>query len=294
MKTSRAFINSFPKSGTNLVEKLLRLLGYAQSQRSIAFSSVRGRHELVKRATRSSFLFGDSVSVGIECQASVSARWLRRYIDGVPPNHYMSGHAAWSGHLEYLLRQSDIKVIQVIRDPRGILSSRASYVVEKQNDWHPFHHAFKAMSRRQLLQLYIKGGFVEEVGSYYSGIREALGRIEGWLHSHSVMVVRFEDLVGEKGGGSQATQREALQRIVQFLGIGDADLSVLQDQLFGGTHTFRGGQIDRWVDDFDPELTHAISEELSDLPSLRRLGYSFGDPGAFSRSASRDDVTALS
>ncbi|MDP3858306.1 MAG: hypothetical protein Q8Q73_11170 [Stagnimonas sp.] len=276
----RLFVNSFPKSGTNLVEKLSRLLGYRRSGRSLAFSSVHGRHELLKRLIRAHGLWGAAVPIGLEAPASVSAAWLRRYINTVPVGSYFSGHAAWSGHLEYLLREAGFKTIQVIRDPRGILSSLTGYAVEEGNEWFPFHSAFAKLSRRELLSFYLRGGYVAEAGMYYSGIREALERAAGWHRSPGALVVRFEDLVGQKGGGSDQVQRETLGAIVDFLEIPGVDISSIQQELFGGTHTFRGGQVDRWVGDFDAELTEAIAKELADLPWLRGLGYDFAWPAA--------------
>lgn len=275
MKTSRIFVNSFPKSGTNLVEKLVRLLGYARSGRSVAFSSVCGRHTTVKRLTRACSLRNIQIPVGLEVPAAVSAGWLKRYIRAVHHGSYFSGHAAWSGYLDDILQSEGIKVIQVMRDPRGILTSMTSYVVEEQNAWYPFHRAFKSLPRRDLLEFYIKGGYVPAAGMYYSGIREALARTEGWLYSGNTLVVRFEDLVGEKGGGSDERQLEVITRIANFIGVEGADIQSIQRSLFGGTHTFRNGSIDRWASDFDSALLSKISRELSGETWMEQLGYSF-------------------
>ncbi|MGK2873373.1 MAG: sulfotransferase domain-containing protein [Alphaproteobacteria bacterium] len=275
MKAARVFVNSFPKSGTNLVEKLVRQFGYSHSGRSIAFSSVCGRYTTIKRITRACSLRNVQIPIGLEVPAAVSAGWLKKYVRGVAHGSYFSGHAAWSGYLDDILQSEGIKVVQVIRDPRGILASMASYVVEEQNAWYPFHRSFKSLPRRELLKFYIKGGYVPGAEMFYSGIREALSRAEGWLHSSNAIVVRFEDLVGAKGGGSDESQLEAITQIANFIDAQGVDIQQIQQSLFGGTHTFRGGQIDRWVSDFDQGLLNQISSELSNEIWLARLGYLF-------------------
>jgi hypothetical protein len=60
--------------------------------------------------------------------------------------------------------------------------------------------------------------------------------------------VRFEDLVGPQGGGSRDAQIDMLRRLARHLGasVGDEDLTRIADNLFGGTFTFRKGEIGSW------------------------------------------------
>jgi hypothetical protein len=269
----RVLVNSFPKSGTNLLEKLIRMLGFEQAQRTIAMSSVLGRHQFIKKVFRAVPLFDYTIPIGIEVPVGVRVGWLTRYIGNVPDGSYFTGHAAWGDCLEYILARHGVKVIHIVRDPRSILSSMASYVIEEPNAWYPFHRAFKEMSRKELLRLLITGGYVERCGMYYSGIAETIKRIEGWMYSQVALVVRFEDLVGSKGGGSDERQFDTIERIVEFIGIGPVDIKAIQENLFGGTHTFRGGQVDRWKLDFDDELGSLIRAELGGSLVMQKLGY---------------------
>lgn len=75
------------------------------------------------------------------------------------------------------------------------------------------------------------------------------------LQNPEILVVRFEDLVGSRGGGSDQAQQEAILKIVDFMGmrLSDAALGKIQENLFGSTTTFRKGQIGSWREEFSDQ-----------------------------------------
>lgn len=266
----RVFVNSLPKSGTNLLEKLIRMLDIEQSGRSIASTNIIGRHSLAKSILHQDHFSGMSVPIGLEFPVSVSMRWLDKTLD-IADGQYLSGHAAFSEQLDYLVQKNNVKTIQIFRDPRAVLLSWAKYVVEDTNSWYTFHHFFKKMDLNERILFLLKGGVAE--GIYYSSFREVLNRAGGWLGSQSTLVVRFEDLVGSQGGGSDEMQRKTIENILQHIGYEyqTSYLDWLQKDLFGGTHTFRGGRIDGWKDVIDDELNDLIIQELKGCGVVRKL-----------------------
>ncbi len=80
-----------------------------------------------------------------------------------------------------------------------------------------------------------------------------------WMKHPNAFVCRFEDLVGAKGGGSDAIQRQTIKSLAHKLGVklSKKELYQVQEQLFGNedeTHiswTFRKGQIGEWEERFD-------------------------------------------
>ena len=89
----------------------------------------------------------------------------------------------------------------------------------------------------------------------------------------NALVVRFEDLIGESGGGSTDLQRETLIRIAQFIDASLEDVPIVAEKLFGpGKATFRKGTIDSWREELPPEMLQEIENELSDI--LSAWGYS--------------------
>ena len=93
-----------------------------------------------------------------------------------------------------------------------------------------------------------------------------------WLlyHPH-VLKLRFEDLVGEQGGGSRLSQAAAIESWANFLAI-DVPAEELTEGLFGGTPTFNTGRVDSWRDVFKDHHRKAFEREFGDV--LEDYGYS--------------------
>lgn len=268
----RVFVNSLPKSGTNLLEKLVRLLDFKHSGRSLASTSILGRWNIVKSVLRQDHFRGLSVPVGLEYPVSVSVSWLDKVLD-IPDGSYISGHAAYSEQLDYLVQQHKMPVLQIYRDPRAVLLSWARFVAEEQVSWYPLHNFFKSMELEERILFLLHGGYAN--GIYHSSFREILQRSSGWLLSDNTFIVRFEDIIGAQGGGDDVLQRQVLIRILDFLQIpSNNDLvNRLQASLYGGTKTFRSGQVDSWRN-LPPRVLAQISEHLSGCKIVETLGYS--------------------
>jgi hypothetical protein len=86
-------------------------------------------------------------------------------------------------------------------------------------------------------------------------------------------MVRFEDLVGVEGRGSEGAQRLAVGRVAAHLGVeaGEETMRALQEGLFGVGRTFRKGQIGGWREEFTAEHERAVEEVAG--PLLVELGY---------------------
>ena len=96
-----------------------------------------------------------------------------------------------------------------------------------------------------------------------------------WAYDQRVGSIRFEDLIGEQGGGGKKAQYEVIKKVAQHLGIrvdkklfkskyfkfnklekleigylNKKMLQKIENKLFGGTYTFRKGQIGEWQEYF--------------------------------------------
>ena len=89
-------------------------------------------------------------------------------------------------------------------------------------------------------------------------------------------MVKFEDLVGTKGGGSAEAQRLAVERVASHLGVEveEATMGVVEKDLFGVGRTFRKGQIGGWREEFSEEHARAVKGVMGSL--LVELGYEAG------------------
>lgn len=263
MPTPRVFLNSIPKAGAHLAEKALAELGCPRGQGPLGSSTVFGRQQLVKSLTRRPLLTADVVLVGIEVVAPVRASWLRRRLAGLAPGHYLRGHVQHSGAFAALLEEQELGVLHVVRDPRDVAVSHAHYMMARPR--HPFHRFYRDLGDwSSRLAFSITGGWVPG-GGYLVSLAERYRLMEPWLRHPGALTVRFEDLVGERGGGSEATQADALARLARLAGAGEADLGAVAERLFGGSSTFRKGRIGGWRESFAPEhheLIAPLREEL--------------------------------
>ena len=95
-----------------------------------------------------------------------------------------------------------------------------------------------------------------------------------FLNDPRFYVVRFEDLVGPKGGGDKKRQTQAIYDLAAYIGvpISYAQASKYGDKLFGGkTITFRKGQIGSWKKACSREQKLWLKEHFGD--ELINLGY---------------------
>jgi hypothetical protein len=99
------------------------------------------------------------------------------------------------------------------------------------------------------------------------------------LFNHpNVLVVRFEDLVGSKGGGDDEVQRITIQKIANHIGatVSPTRIKEIQAILFGNTglrsSTFRNGQQGAWRNVLTPEQIALFNKNYGDIQLA--LGYS--------------------
>ncbi len=167
----------------------------------------------------------------------------------------MRGHVQHSGAFAALLEESDFRVLHVVRDPRDVAVSHAHYMLARPR--HPFHRFYQELGDwESRLAFSITGGWVPGAG-YLVSLAERYRLMEAWRTHPGALTLRFEDLVGERGGGTRAAQLEALGRLVELSGAGDRDPAAIAEEIFGGSSTFRKGKIGGWRDSF-AELHHDL------------------------------------
>lgn len=190
-------------------------------------------------------------------------------------------------HMDYLRqlennnRLDSIKKIVLIRDPRDVLISSA-YFVEKM----PLNGANHLLGYRNAW----KNIPIEKKIDSLLTFEDALypnNKLPGFIAIHSnqfhlapkfldmpnTLVIRFEDLVGEPGGGSNEAQYIALYNIAEFLDVPfDENIYEKMSQyIFGSTRTFRSGQIGSWKQYLSNKQKDLFKEQYQQ--DLIALGY---------------------
>jgi len=254
-KVRAVFANGIWKSGNHLLLKLCDKLGFPLAGSGIAASSINGNFKFVRKLVRGPLLNHSSVNIGLEQPIQVSNWWLNNQFDK-SAGCTIGGHAAYSkDFLEILLRQK-VRTILMVRDPRDIVVSYARWIDTRRDEY--WQKCLAPLSLEDRMFSIIQG--FEGSAGRFDSLATVLDRASGWLHQPEVLVVRFENLVGENGGGTNQAQLNELVRVVNWLGVTDVDIESVQNSLFGGTKTFHSGQVGAWQNSFTPEVLKVFEE----------------------------------
>ncbi|MFB3785092.1 MAG: sulfotransferase domain-containing protein [bacterium] len=236
----RIFCVSIPKAGTHLLERMLCL------------------HPRLYRKFMST-LFNSHLD---------KYRGLANIARGLKPGQILVSHLHYSEQRRQVLADQGIKVLFMIRDPRDVAVSEAFYIRRKKD--HYLHSLYaREPDLRSALLLEIRG----DAAAGHPPLGERLGSFLGWMREPSG-VVRFEDLIGEEGGGGRQTQMEVIQRLFDFLemDISPAEIDKIRRGLFSGASpTFRKGKIGEWRKHFDEEITDLFKQTAGEM--LVRYGF---------------------
>ncbi|WJW76305.1 sulfotransferase domain-containing protein [Thiohalobacter sp. IOR34] len=226
----RIFCVSVPKAGTHLVERAICL------------------HPALYRRLMPTL---------DECNLD-PALGLGGVLGKLDPGQLLVSHLFCTDRRVRDVSESGVRSIFVIRDPRDVVISQSSYLMKMKK--HRFHHAFSGqLDRKNAIRISILGN----ENSGLPSIRAILDGMRGWME-HAGLVIRFEDLVGTGGGGSEQAQRDSLRRLFEFLEV-DMDENWIDEtarRVFSSASpTFRKGRINQWKRVFDQELVDLFKEE---------------------------------
>lgn len=298
----RVFANSIPKSGTHLLLRLLTLLDFEvadfgglkptlvseeeETRRGRLLRSVLrtrepgkflgvgphliegGRFPAARRLIRNRG--PEKVTVGVDSPKEIGSRWLEGRLGLVPDGALVSAHCVYTPQLAGLVARQKMRAVCIIRDPRDTAVSHMRYV--QQRPKHLAYEEFMSLPNdHERLMVSIRGADLG--GHVINPLDERYRRFVGWEREGGAVMVKFEELVGPMGGGSEEAQRDAVERVARHLDV-ELDgqrLRSVQQSLFGSGRTFRKGQAGGWRREFSGEHRLAAKEVAGDL--LVDLGY---------------------
>ncbi len=239
----RILANSIPKAGTNLLLEL--------------FKNIEG----LKNVNRGvDFLMSFE-----EIIAALSQ--LRK-------GEYLYGHLFYDQGISAFLEQCSISHVLIVRDPRDVAVSLAFYVPGQPSN--RFYKFFKDLNSVRERIIYAIRGVPENLVKGQPGLgnmAERYRRCTPWLQDERCLVVRFEDLVGARGGGDDDRQFATTCRITRHVGIKltENQLHRIANSMFNEVSpTFRKGEIGSWRDWLDAEMLSMLSR---DKAIYREFGY---------------------
>ena len=153
------------------------------------------------------------------------------------------------------INKSNIKACFIYRDPRDQIVSSALFLTKE----------LPVLAKFDINIIIDK--LITEIGKLYHLFLP-------WQFEPYIYTTTFEKLIGENGGGSRDAQVREIIAIANHIGI-QIDLEQaldLSEQLFGGTATFREGQIGSWKTHFLERHKTAFKEGPGQQ-LLELLGY---------------------
>ena len=173
------------------------------------------------------------------------------------------------------------KGILIIRDPRDVCVSGVGF---RTNRWFsPEDYDGKIPIRLNKLELqkWNQSNFDEklmiiianEFPLPYSQVNYEYELALKAMETGRFFLIKFEDLVGSKGGGSDKKQYKTIKALLKFLGLKRSEkrIKYAQKHLFGDSPTFRKGQIGAWKKHFKPEHIALFKERMNH--TLLEWGY---------------------
>ncbi len=260
------FANSLPKAGTNLLLSVLTAMGFRH------VGSIDGalRRGVGLKGVLKSLRWlpvGATLLAGIDSPVNISRRAFQRSLNRLRPGEVLAGHLGYVADPLIMLQELSIAPLMMIRDPRAIVVSFVSYVLSRTD--HPLHGVVSAMEPAHQYRIAIDGYFSERYCLQPLHVRCA--SLTPWIRSPGVLTVRFEDLVGKDGGGSEEARRQSIRKLAAFAGANEKGEELLQQGAVAKRHTYRKGEVDSWRSEVPPEVLSWLSEVT--MESRKAWGY---------------------
>lgn len=262
----RVLVTSLPKSGTHLLSAVLE-----QFPELKKFPGNR-----IDPPPPWTWLPGGSetITVGIGHPRTVDRIRLRRFLSNLHPGTVVTGHVPYSPELAADLGQLGFRVIAMVRDPRDVVVSKVRFA-NSTPDGRRDRGIPKGESPERQISLSIEGYSFDGEPVAGVDIGSRLASIAAWQPA-GALVVRFEDLVGDKGGGSADVQSATIRAIRAHLDLSSDDDVVARaaSRSYGSSPTFRQGRSNAWTEHLSADQAARIVTLAG--TSMVQLGYTVG------------------
>jgi hypothetical protein len=244
-ETPKILANSIPKSGTNVLLRTLYLIPGLR----------RKLHKTLVQNSKDTSKVICSLRKGEIC----------------------SSHIKYTKELSILIGNRGIKHIIIIRDPRDIVVSSAMYITYKDKR-HRLNDYFinKLNTDEERITASILGISGEQIGDGVDSL-SMLEHIKGylaWMQDNGCLFVKFEDLIGSKGGGTDFLQEKVLDKMLDFLEMEIPEKTkkhIMRNIFNPGSRTFVKGQIGGWKNILTQHQIGLLKERLGTY--ILDLGY---------------------
>jgi hypothetical protein len=248
----KVLVTTLPKSGTHFANILFPALGYK-------------RH----------FCDIDDITQGmIDPDAEVRrqhAERLVKIVEAMPDNAFIIDHVPFHSALIHWLIKRDVRVVTLVRNPYDFVVSLSHHLRK-----HPTERAPTDIGLHALQHWICRHQNEDAHGQLQQPMaKRYLKRFDGWVGDDRVFVLRFEDIIGPRGGGSFSRQIAVGAELCDFLGL-DLDKAGIARAFARSFNRrvalFRKGQIGSWREEMAPNTADLIRQVFG--PLMRSWGYS--------------------
>ncbi len=239
----KIFCNSIPKSGTHLLAQIFLNLGF-------------------------------KITPSGEIRPWMTLEETENKLNSLKKKEYIVGHRHYDKEFNSQIKKHGVSQFLIVRDPRDVVVSKAFYITKTPS--HSLFSYYNRLSHRERFIAAIKG-IKDEINSKeqyaISSVAEIYEKFLPWQDEEGCMIVKFEDLIGIRGGGSDNKQLEALRSIIKHIGtsLKESEFKKTAFKSFNvQSLTFRKGQIGDWANWLDDEMLSILKK---DEAIFKKFGY---------------------
>ena len=248
-KGPRIFLNSLPKAGTHLLMSMLETV-----------PGIMNARLHVERP---------GGPTGMEIDAAA----LSRQLASIRGGQVATAHLPYIAAIADLVGNAGFRTVNLVRSPRDMLISRYFYIVGLRRHRLHKHLTETYPDKKSRIIALIRGPQPGEdtIQGHFRPYAFPFTAFSGWLMAPGVVTLRYEDLVGTRGGGNDDSQLAALSTLACHLDLPISGKS-LQSRWSAVQHrgnaTFRKGQIGDWVNHFDKDIEASFEQHLGEIDRL--------------------------
>lgn len=254
-------INSVPKCGTHLLVSVLMELGLHKRD-DLGLTAIQ------RFRTKGQALLDFASPFKVELDLDDVGRKTSRHrcesrLNCLGAREFGMEHLPYSSELENVLKQKDIRTLCIVREPKAVLWSWYCHMLRFHS--YPFHEEMTDPLRTLEEKLSVPLTGTRKGRYVLAPLLVRYRRFLGWKNSSTALWIRFEDLIGPQGGGSEDAQIKNISRIADFLEL-DVEVKNVAPLIFGkNSWTYRAGRIDDWVGKLPETIITRIDQEFSEI-----------------------------
>ena len=288
IRNDQVLVNSLPKSGTHLLAKAIKIFGYYEYFTSDSYvkntPKFLGSYQIDKCLKPQDIINSkqnkeELLDIGIIFSNLVPKSKLKYWLECLQKGQYINAHIPYNPKLNQILAEENYHHVCIIRDPRAVTVSRMKFILnsESAKDILPQGIPLKAdlelMSTPQRINFLLEGGYAEKAKLKIYSFAHIYRSILAWGQDPNCLLVRFEDLIGEQGGGNNQKQAETLRKLANHLNIPwNEEIERQTKNVYDPkTRTFRVGNIHSWKNTLESTELSRLTEYCE--PLCREAGY---------------------